>query len=412
MVRKRPYCELQTWPDRLHVYSGCMDEMVKEQDAGNAYYGECFNDDNARTKRTQTFFTGTNYLHASMIPQQYPMQPLSYIPPQPDRITINNQEMHRTIASMTSETAISPEEARLVAEAQNLGWSWSKIAKVFQGRTAKQLMRLCMQPSKPRRSVARKESVAREDVRSRAAVETPSQPPPSSIAQSLALQIEQKKEKTPEKAESNPSSTTNPTSSNTGPEDVEEVVNSNALNRSGGDGRVTFRKPLKSPPEGFSGMEAHGLKSLDKVKFFEELEVVDPDDCSRVFRFKLEDPTHCACFNIGVGEDGSPLMSWSDLSYFYELPDGTKWVEHGYLYDLEDLELYAKKLGKDCKHLIPEDMGEQELIKKRGSYHSRVQNIEYECWIYYGRLPKNHGHGEDAYFYRNTFEPVTLEKVE
>lgn len=49
------------------------------------------------------------------------------------------------------------------------------------------------------------------------------------------------------------------------------------------------------------------------------------------------EPTHCACFNIGLGQDGSPLISWSDLYAIYMLPDGSKWAEHGYFFDMDDL---------------------------------------------------------------------------
>lgn len=40
-----------------------------------------------------------------------------------------------------------------------------------------------------------------------------------------------------------------------------------------------------------------------------------------------------------VDEEGqaSPVISWSDLHVLYQLPDGTKWAEHGTFYDCEDL---------------------------------------------------------------------------
>lgn len=72
------------------------------------------------------------------------------------------------------------------------------------------------------------------------------------------------------------------------PEELEEVVNSNALNRSGGDSRVTFKNLLESMPDGFTGIRAHGLDSVNNVQFYEEVEVVDPDDHSRVFKFSLK----------------------------------------------------------------------------------------------------------------------------
>lgn len=40
-----------------------------------------------------------------------------------------------------------------------------------------------------------------------------------------------------------------------------------------------------------------------------------------------------------VDEDGqaSPVIGWNDLHVLYQLPDGSKWAEHGSLYDSEDL---------------------------------------------------------------------------
>ena len=40
-----------------------------------------------------------------------------------------------------------------------------------------------------------------------------------------------------------------------------------------------------------------------------------------------------------AGPNGKdPVISWSDLTALYELPDGSKWAEHGYFEDKEDLE--------------------------------------------------------------------------
>ena len=65
--------------------------------------------------------------------------------------------------------------------------------------------------------------------------------------------------------------------------------------------------------------------------------VTDPDDPARIYTFRLGDSAHAACFNIGTGPDGSPIISWSDLVALYRLPDGSAWAEHGLLNDAEDL---------------------------------------------------------------------------
>lgn len=57
----------------------------------------------------------------------------------------------------------------------------------------------------------------------------------------------------------------------------------------------------------------------------------------------------------------------------------------------------------------------QELFRKAGRYHSRLQNIEYECWVFKDALPKPASLAElgvdegDAYFWRLTFDPDTLQ---
>ena len=73
------------------------------------------------------------------------------------------------------------------------------------------------------------------------------------------------------------------------------------------------------------------------VRFFEEVGVVDSDEPTKIYAFSVLEPEHGACFNIGMGPDGTALISYSDLFGFYQLPDGTKWAEHGYLYDREDV---------------------------------------------------------------------------
>lgn len=43
-------------------------------------------------------------------------------------------------------------------------------------------------------------------------------------------------------------------------------VNRYLVDREGGDARITLRKNLPQPPRGFTGMQAHGLKSLAGVQ--------------------------------------------------------------------------------------------------------------------------------------------------
>ena len=57
----------------------------------------------------------------------------------------------------------------------------------------------------------------------------------------------------------------------------------------------------------------------------------------------------------------------------------------------------------------------QELYRKAGRYHSRMQNVEYECWVFQGALPSDEKLSEmglnkaDSYFWRTSFDPETLD---
>ncbi len=87
------------------------------------------------------------------------------------------------------------------------------------------------------------------------------------------------------------------------------------------------------------------------VRFYQAVTVQDPDDGQKEYSFDLADTAHGACFNIGMGPDGSPLISWSDLHALYELPDGTKWAEHGFFHDVEDM--VCSPSSWPCKPLTP-----------------------------------------------------------
>ena len=73
------------------------------------------------------------------------------------------------------------------------------------------------------------------------------------------------------------------------------------------------------------------------VRFFAAVDVSDPDEPGRLYSFDLSNREHGPCFNIGQGADSTPLISWSNLYSLYELPDGSKWAEHGFFHDTEDM---------------------------------------------------------------------------
>ena len=80
----------------------------------------------------------------------------------------------------------------------------------------------------------------------------------------------------------------------------------------------------------------------------------------------------------------------------------------------------AAKAAKDHKQLLgspgPSD---QELFKKQGRCHSRLENIEYECWVFPREFPDQqelvkklpHAYTNDLYYWRTMFNPITFQIV-
>ena len=56
---------------------------------------------------------------------------------------------------------------------------------------------------------------------------------------------------------------------------------------------------------------------------------------------------------------------------------------------------------------------EDELFRKAGRYHNRLQNVEMDCWIFKDKLPSKEviaqkGNRRNVYFWRVSFSPTTL----
>jgi len=171
--------------------------------------------------------------------------------------------------------------------------------------------------------------------------------------------------------------------------------------------------------------EAHGAEAATGVVFFEACAVEDADDPSIVYRFDLakakggragsddemtssSSPSlllaaraHSACFNVGaVGSDGTPVLSWARLLNLYQLRDGTKWAETRVLVDADDFSsiLRGRKRDasmssssfsppkRDVTRLAAQRPAgrdaDRELFLRAGRVHSRLQNVEAECWLY------------------------------
>ena len=192
--------------------------------------------------------------------------------------------------------------------------------------------------------------------------------------------------------------------------------------------------------------EAHGAEAAAGAVFFEACSVEDADDPSIVYEFDLSSPpssdssissspalllaarAHSACFNVGaVGSDGSPVLSWARLVNLYQLRDGTKWAETRVLVDADDFAAIVRGRRADAAAAAAatsaaqesQQQGQQaqqqqsrpfaapkadvtrlalerpaardadrELFLRAGRVHSRLQNVEAECWLYRCRPSK------------------------
>ena len=77
-------------------------------------------------------------------------------------------------------------------------------------------------------------------------------------------------------------------------------------------------------------------------------------------------------------------------------------------------EEHCRRAGKAVSDVLPASIGAQELVRKAGRYHSRLQNIEYEFWVFKDRLPAtlpDDAPADNTYFWKIAFDPKTLEVI-
>ena len=195
------------------------------------------------------------------------------------------------------------------------------------------------------------------------------------------------------------------------------------------EARVTLHGPPRAaPPPGGPRLSldaAHGPEAAARAVFFPGATVTDRDDPAVAWTFRPgTDPAHGACFHTGgLGGDGSPLLSWARLLAIYWLPDddpgapgeggggggaapgagpgggrppgpGTVWAETRVLVDADDLAAAGRAAraagrigGAATAGRLSSRAGEAELFLKAGRVHSRLQNVEHECWLYRSALP-------------------------
>ncbi|KAL0022606.1 hypothetical protein WJX77_009306 [Trebouxia sp. C0004] len=400
------------WTELLHRLMSPVPKSRREQDAGTNFYGQAIYPAAKRARRCQARcckpFVNCFQDPVPALPEPtFPSHILGYH----GSSLRGSRDLDSDVAVRSGGLALpfSKEEDRLLLDARSLGRTFVDIAKMLPARNVTQLRKHYSMICKPKPPPMKRPSPPIHV--------SPAPIPVPAVAQEGAMTAI-----VPAiKAASRQPPLAPPRASPTPCEAVE--VDYRCTDRSGADTRVQLLKPLQNPPKGFTGLKAHKLATLDGIKFFQKAEVVDPDDASKIYCFDMDDPQHCACFNIGesdvVDEQGqaSPVISWSDLHVLYQLPDGTKWAEHGNFYDCEDLIKHARELHKDHQAVLPKDATDRELLKKAGRSHSRLQNIEFECWVFKDKLPAEVKLAElaiapdNAYYSRITFDPKTLDRL-
>ncbi|KAL0032654.1 hypothetical protein WJX79_000612 [Trebouxia sp. C0005] len=412
MRQKRSQPDTTAASQDLHVSFHFVEALAQEQDAGTNFYGQAVYLAAKRARRCQAR-SCKPFVHCFQDPVPALPEPIfpSHILGYLGSSLRGSRDLDSDVAGRNGGLALpfSKEEDRLLLDARSLGRTFADIAKMLPARNVTQLRKHYSVICKPKPAPMKRPSPPTQV--SPAPIPVPAEAQQGAMTAAVpAIKAASKQPPlVPSRASSTPS------------EAVE--VDYRCTDRSGADARVKLLKPLQNSPRGFTGLKAHKLATLDGIKFFQKAEVVDPDDASKIYCFDLDDFQHCACFNIGqsdvVDEEGqaSPVISWSDLHVLYQLPDGTKWAEHGTFYDCEDLIKHARELHRDHQEVLPKDTTDRELLKKAGRSHSRLQNIEFECWVFKDKLPAEAKLAElaiepdNAYYSRITFDPKTLDRL-
>ncbi|KAK9796285.1 hypothetical protein WJX73_004504 [Symbiochloris irregularis] len=137
---------------------------------------------------------------------------------------------------------------------------------------------------------------------------------------------------------------------------------------------VKVSNELSKAPKKSTAAEYHRCPAKS-LKYFDKLEVRDPDSGSR-YSFSMSDPSHCALVFYDDSADGHEL-AYCDLLSTYSY-DGEVYIEHGYLFDRADVMAHPKASQLMASHAVAED----ELVNCVAIYHSPARVIEGEFWLY------------------------------
>ncbi|CAL8466254.1 g5790 [Coccomyxa elongata] len=141
--------------------------------------------------------------------------------------------------------------------------------------------------------------------------------------------------------------------------------------------QVRVEEPRRSCPKGSTAAAFHGV-SQEALTYYEKLVVVHHNSNSSLsLHFNLRQRSHCALVYYEDANSDEQELAYADLLYCYSLHGGDVYIEHGYLFDTEDLEQHpmGQVFLESCQ------LANNELVDSPGIYHSLATVIEGEFWL-------------------------------
>ena len=177
---------------------------------------------------------------------------------------------------------------------------------------------------------------------------------------------------------------------------------------------VVLRKPLRKAPTNSTAATQHGGELKD-YQFFSHIKV--EDDFGEVYTFDLTHAEHrhtAALLFYALSNAGDKILIYGDLLGVYVTPDGVPYVEHGYLFDREDIatDLDCEAFLKKTEEGPAGPIGERELVNSPAVYHTHAGCIEGKIGLWQGSATDLPGEDpENEYFWRRAINLKTNTEV-
>ena len=149
---------------------------------------------------------------------------------------------------------------------------------------------------------------------------------------------------------------------------------------------VMLSGPKPKPPENTSAAKAHGVP-LRKLKFYTQMRV--QDEFGEIYSFDLREDasSEMAVVYYDDHPEGDKILWYADLLGFYTTPDGMPYIEHGYLFDREEIAA-DKSCSKFLKSTEQGGMGkilDNEIVNCTSIYHTPAACVEGKLQIHQHR---------------------------